>query len=98
MQADIDVRANKMFGSALAIAAYHGNTKSVKYLIERGADVDDASQVLKGLADDKNERERGGKEGLALLRSLKSRKLQSGFLKIHLLLLLPNPMLTNFRQ
>src|SRR3989338_4293865 len=65
--ADIDVRANKMFGSALAIAAYHGNIKSVKYLLERGAYVDDASQVLKGLADDKM-KGRGGKEGLALLQ------------------------------
>jgi len=65
--ADIDVRANKMFGSALAIAAYHGNIKSVKYLLERGADVDDASQVLKGLADDKM-KGTGGKEGLALLQ------------------------------
>ena len=72
--ADIDVRANKMFGSALAIAAYHGNTKSVKYLIERGADVDDASQVLKGLADDKM-KGRGGKEGLALLQKFEKQKI-----------------------
>ncbi|KAF0144368.1 MAG: ankyrin [Nitrospirae bacterium] len=72
--ADIDVRANKMFGSALAIAAYHGNIKSVKYLIERGADVDDASQVLKGLADDKM-KGRGGKEGLALLQKFEKQKI-----------------------
>ena len=70
--ADIDVRANKLFGSALSIAAYHGNIKSVKYLLERGADVDDASQVLKALD---GLRERGGKEGLALLRKYEQQKI-----------------------
>jgi hypothetical protein len=69
--ADIDVRANKLFGSALSIAAYHGNSKSVKYLIERGADVDDASQVLKALG---GPRARGGKEGLALLQKYEQQK------------------------
>lgn len=70
--ADIDVRANNIFGSALAIAAYHGNVKSVKYLIERGADVDDASQVLNALDGLK---ERGGKEGLALLQKFEKQKI-----------------------
>ncbi|MCI0469055.1 MAG: caspase family protein [Nitrospirae bacterium] len=72
--ADIDIKANEMFGSALAIAAYHGNIKSVKYLLERGADVDDASQVLKGLADNRI-REKGGKEGLALLQKFEKQKI-----------------------
>ena len=63
-----------MFGSALAIAAYHGNIKSVKYLLERGADVDDASQVLKGLADNKM-KGTGGKEGLALLQKFEKQKI-----------------------
>jgi len=65
--ADIDVRANDMYGAALAIAAYNGHIKSVKYLLERGADVDDASQVLKVLERDRM-RSSGGKEGLALLQ------------------------------
>lgn len=69
--ADIDVRANELFGAALAIAAYHGNSKSVKYLLERGADVDDASQVLEALD---GPRERGGKEGLALLQKFEKQK------------------------
>ncbi|MEK6743481.1 MAG: ankyrin repeat domain-containing protein [Nitrospirota bacterium] len=70
--ADIDVRANELFGTALAIAAYHGNIKSVKYLLERGADVDDASQVLEALD---GLRERGGKEGLALLQKFEKQKI-----------------------
>lgn len=70
--ADIDVRANKMVGSALAIAAYQGNSKSVKYLIERGADVDDAIQVLKALD---GIRAKGGKEGLALLQKYEPQKI-----------------------
>lgn len=43
------------------MAAYAGHSKSVKYLLERGADVDDAIQVLEGSGGD-------GKRGLALIR------------------------------
>ena len=71
--ADIDVRANKMFGSALSIAAYKGHIKSVKYLLERGADVDDASQVLKAFEGNRM-RSKGGKEGLALLQKFEKQK------------------------
>lgn len=72
--AGIDVRANETFGSALAIAAYHGHAKSVKFLIERGADVDDASRVLRRLADDRMNAT-GGKEGLALLQRFGQQKI-----------------------
>ena len=56
--ADINVRANDRYGSALAMAALSGNIKTLKYLIERGADVDDAITVLRKWGDD---------DGLALL-------------------------------
>lgn len=57
--ADVNLRANDNAGSALAIAAGNGNIKTVKYLLEMGADLDDALMVLE---------RRGVKKGLALLQ------------------------------
>ncbi|MFH2046876.1 MAG: ankyrin repeat domain-containing protein [Pseudomonadota bacterium] len=45
--ADIDAKANGITGSALAIAASNNNVKILKYLISRGADVDDAITMLR---------------------------------------------------
>ena len=64
--ADINARANDTFGSVLAIAAREGHIKTVKYLIARGADIDDALIVL-----EKNRK----KEGLALLQKFEKQKI-----------------------
>jgi len=63
--ADINLRANDTWGSPLVFAVHDGNTKMVKFLIERGADVDDAIVVLQKLS--------GGEEGLALLQRYEQR-------------------------
>jgi len=58
LDAGADINAQSMHGSALAWAARNGNIKTVKYLIARGADVDDAMTTLS---------QSGDHEGLALL-------------------------------
>jgi Caspase domain/Ankyrin repeats (3 copies)/Ankyrin repeat len=47
--ADINLHANSIWGSPLTFAASEGNTKMIKFLIERGADVDDAIDNLQKL-------------------------------------------------
>lgn len=64
--ADLNLRANDNSGSALAVAAGTGNIKTVKYLLEKGADIDDALMVLKRV---------GVKEGLALLQKYEEPKI-----------------------
>ncbi|TAL28220.1 MAG: peptidase C14, partial [Nitrospirae bacterium] len=64
--ADINARANDTYGSVLAIAASEGYIKTVKYLIARGADIDDALIVLE---------RRGDKKGLALLQKFEKQKI-----------------------
>jgi hypothetical protein len=62
--ADINLRANDTWGSPLVFAAHDGNVKMVKFLIERGADVDDAMAVLK---------KHGREDDLALLQRYEQR-------------------------
>jgi hypothetical protein len=66
--ADIDVRANDRRGNALAMAAYAGQKQSVKYLIERGANVGDAIGFLEGSGGKDNQR------ALALLQQFEKPK------------------------
>lgn len=63
--ADINKRASDSWGSALSFAAIYGRIKTAKYLIERGADIDDAKEVLQ---------KRGDKKALALLQSIEEPK------------------------
>jgi len=63
--ADINLRANNTWGSPLVFAAHDGNTKMVKFLIEQGADIDDAVAVLQKLS--------GADESLALLQRYEQR-------------------------
>jgi hypothetical protein len=58
LDAGADINAQSMHGSALAWAVRNGNIKTMKYLIERGADVDDAMTTLGKSGDN---------EGLALI-------------------------------
>jgi hypothetical protein len=58
-----------MRGSALSVAAIEGNIKTVKYLITRGADVDDAVTTLQ---------KRGEKKALALLEKYAQPALAAG--------------------
>jgi hypothetical protein len=64
-----DLHARAMRGSALSIAALEGNIKTVKYLIARGGDVDDAVTTLQ---------KRGDKRALALLEKYSQPALASG--------------------
>jgi len=64
--ADINKRASDSWGSALAFAAINGRIKTVKYFIERGADIDDAKEVLQ---------RRGDKKALALLQTVEEPKI-----------------------
>ena len=66
--ADIDVRANDRRGNALAMAAYAGQMQSVRYLIERGANVGDAIEFLEGSGGKDNQR------ALALLQQFEKPK------------------------
>ncbi|MBP7342451.1 MAG: caspase family protein [Smithellaceae bacterium] len=64
-----DLHARAMRGSALSVAAIEGNIKTVKYLITRGADVDDAVTTLQ---------KRGEKKALALLEKYAQPALAAG--------------------